>query len=253
MIRISSSLVASLVLWTATGCGDDPEPVNPGSLFDGGLVGQQQTCPTCVFDGGLGTLPDGAPAPACNALDPGACAAFPDCAPIYGLAYDATRYCRGENQLPVYCQAKGVECGFGPVRVVDPAGQRWLLSNKCVPPGYGMAPTEIHPIEWIEDYTVCPSAGLQTRCGQLDERGCAANPACFAQLGTQLNERRSCKQGSEHFVACVQNTTCNRVLTYARDPAGNTWELAGSCLPSGYSALPNSSVAAHVNWPSCAF
>jgi hypothetical protein len=173
--------------------------------------------------------------------------------PILGLAYDPVRYCRGESQLPVYCQAKAAECGFGPVRVIDPGGQRWLLPNKCIPPGYNPAPAEVHPIDWIEGYTVCPSAGLQTRCGQLDEAGCAANPTCFSQLGTQLNERSSCKQGGEHFVACVQNTTCNRVLTYARDPSGSTWELIGSCLPSGYTALPNSSVAAHMNWPSCLF
>jgi hypothetical protein len=139
------------------------------------------------------------------------------------------------------------------VRVVDSVGQRWLLPNRCIPPGYKEAPAEIHPIDWIEDYTVCPSTSLQTRCGQLDERGCAANPTCFAQMGTQLNERRSCKDGSEHFVACVQNTTCNRVLTYARDSLGNTWELISSCLPSGYNALPQSRVASLTNWPQCTF
>ena len=92
---------------------------------------------------------------------------------------------------------------------------------------------------------------MQTRCAQLDEAGCATNETCFAQLGTQLNERRSCKQGAQHFVACVQNSACNRVLTYARDSSGNTWELIGSCLPSGYSALPLSSVSAHTNWSTC--
>jgi hypothetical protein len=227
----------------------------PGDGSDSGVVEQNQNCPLCgvVDAGALATLPDGSVSPACNKLDPGACAAYPDCAPVFGLAYDATRFCRGEGQLPVYCQAKTVQCGFGPNRLIDPAGQRWLMANKCVPPGYVAAPMEIHPITWIEDYSVCPSASLATRCGQLDERGCAANPACFAQMGTQLNERKSCKQGSEHFVACVQNTTCNRVLTYARDPSGNTWELEGSCLPSGYSALSATSVVAHVNWPTCAF
>jgi hypothetical protein len=250
MRRIVSSFLASGMIVVAAGCGGD-EPLEHESPFDGSFGGQP--CPTCSIDAGLSTVSGAAGSSPCNALDPGVCASQPGCVPLYGLAYDPVRYCRGESLLPVYCQARDVACGFGPTRVIDSVGQRWVLSNKCVPPGYGPAPTETHPLDWIEGYTVCPSASLQTRCAQLDERGCAANPACFAQQGTQLNERHNCKQGSEHFVACVQNTTCNRVLTYARDPAGNTWELSGSCLPSGYSALPASSVASHTNWSSCAF
>jgi hypothetical protein len=247
MRRLSCSLIASIALMTAASCAEEAPPEeNP--RFDGGWVGQH------LLDGGpLVTLPVGATAQACATLDPGVCAQYEDCTPVMGLAYDPGRYCRGETQLPVYCQAKSVECGFGTVRVIDAANQRWVLANKCVPPGYKAAPMEVHPIEWIDSYTVCPSASLATRCGQLDERGCNADPTCFAQMGTELDARRSCKASSEHFVACVQNTTCNRVLTYARDQLGKTWELIGSCLPSGFTALPTSAVASHMNWPSCLF
>jgi hypothetical protein len=251
MRRFACSLIASIALMTAAGCAEETPPEGD-PLFDGGSVGQNQNCPTCSVDGGLATAPNGT-ASSCTTLDPGVCAQYANCTPVLGLAYDPARYCRGETQLPVYCQANTVECGFGTVRVVDPVGQRWVLANKCLPPGYKAAPMEIHPIEWIEGYTVCPSASLATRCGQLDESGCNANPTCFAQMGSELDARRSCKASSEHFVACVQNTTCNRVLTYARDQLGQTWELSGSCLPSGFTALPNSAVASHTNWPSCLF
>jgi hypothetical protein len=219
------------------GCG--AEAHDPGADARAALEGQDagvdvepsiEGCEDALLD----DLPD---APACNTEQRCALAATQPGDAVYADLF-VSESARDEQGNYVSISVAAVDR-----RVACLARYAEALGLQPVPPSPGEewitveAPfAEVEPLlrkDIVVSYTLDCSERFGTcpHCGSLDEAGCAAEPHCFARLGTLFGEANACTD--DLFAGCMRGgSPCGDSWVWATAPDGG-W-FSNTCIPEGF-------------------